>query len=193
MAYDAQRGVTVLYGGSGGVGQPDSDEAWEWNGRRWRLGGRGGPPGRSFQAMAYDSKRQRVLLFGGRGGGSELSAWDGRAWTILATDGPARRDHHAAAYDAARDRFIVFGGVGYDSAGTPSGLLRDLWEWDGTGWDRRASASDPARFGMPAFAYDMARRTVILHGGSGGAPGRNRGTWAWDGIAWTEVHADTDR
>ena len=187
MVFDERRGVVVLYGGSRNGGQPDSGETWEWDGRTWRLAAGEGPAGRSFHAMAYDSKRHRTLHFGGRDGTSELSAWDGRSWMTLATDGPPRRDHHTVAYDEARDRFIVFGGGGYDSSGGSSGLSREHWEFDGSRWHRIHAPDAPFRFGMAAFVYDRTRKVVLLHGGSGGAPGRNRGTWTWDGSEWREV------
>jgi hypothetical protein len=78
--------------------------------------------------MTYDSVRQRVVLFGGLGGGSsrlnDTWEWDGQAWTQVADTGPAPRSGYAMTYDSRRQRVVLFGGL----AGT---ALNDTWEWKG--------------------------------------------------------------
>jgi len=81
MAYDAARGVTILFGGRGIPGiQRDT---WEWDGRRWaRMETRGGPSARRFHAMAYDAARAGAVLFGGNDGDGEVG--DTWAWRPVA-------------------------------------------------------------------------------------------------------------
>lgn len=70
IAYDSARGVTVLFGGLRFplIGLEDySNDTWEWNGTAWTRLNIVGPSARAEMAMAYDSIRQRVVLFGGRG------------------------------------------------------------------------------------------------------------------------------
>src|SRR5690242_3040459 len=55
MAYDAGRGVTVLFGG--GDSNTNNSETWEWNGGAWTRRYRGGPSPRFGHAMAYDAAR----------------------------------------------------------------------------------------------------------------------------------------
>jgi hypothetical protein len=59
-----------------------------------------GPSSRAFLAVAYDSNRRRVVLFGG----SRIQAdtffgdpweWDGSYWTQMDDIGPAPRSGHA--------------------------------------------------------------------------------------------------
>ena len=57
--------------------------------------------------MAYDSKRDRTVLFGGLMNPSLGNVvppwtyeWDGSTWSRVATSGPPRRDSAAAVYDA---------------------------------------------------------------------------------------------
>src|SRR5207247_10197698 len=40
---------------------------WEWDGKHWTQRQDIGPAARAFAALAYDSTRQRVVLFGGSG------------------------------------------------------------------------------------------------------------------------------
>ena len=76
------------------------------------------PTPRSDHAMAYDSARQRVVLFGGDLGYSgyfgETWEWDGANWTQVSSGGPSARSRHAMAYDSARQRVVLFGGYGGD-------------------------------------------------------------------------------
>ena len=78
MAYDASRLRTVLFGGAdeqaGHLG-----DTWEWDGTDWSgiATGSASPPARSFHAMAYDSKRSRVVVFGGFGDSGALGdTWE---------------------------------------------------------------------------------------------------------------------
>src|SRR5437868_5501888 len=73
MAYDAARGVTVLFGGSGGG---YNDETWEWNGTTWNQRAVPGPSPRAGHTMAYDAARGVTVLFGGYNG----SAYNGETW-----------------------------------------------------------------------------------------------------------------
>lgn len=83
MAFDAARGVTVLFGGS--AGSQMFNDTWSWNGETWTQQAGESPAPRALHAMAYDMRRERVMLFGGilRWGGArsaELWEWDGRIW-----------------------------------------------------------------------------------------------------------------
>ncbi|MBN1607496.1 MAG: hypothetical protein JW940_12735 [Polyangiaceae bacterium] len=140
------------------------------------------PPARAGHAMAYDTARQRVVLFGGGDGGwlGDTWEWDGGAWTqCTPATSPPKRHSHAMAYDAARKRVILFGGV---QLSTPY-ILADTWEWDGNTWLQRTPAvSPPARFGH-AMAYDSARQHTVLFAG---VRGTADDTWAWDGNIWSQ-------
>jgi hypothetical protein len=72
MEYDRARERTVLFGGvterphpSGGVITETVGDTWEWDGKRWVQSHDMGPDPRCYHAMAYDSARKRMILFGG--------------------------------------------------------------------------------------------------------------------------------
>ena len=69
-------------------GGDDAAETWTFDGARWTQYKVSGPPARTVAAMAYDSARQRVVLFGGNtrhgvppyGYDNDTWEWDGRRW-----------------------------------------------------------------------------------------------------------------
>ena len=66
MAYDASRGVTMLFGGYTSDTIHQNAQTWEWNGSSWTdRTSTGGPTARYSHAMAYDGAHAVSLLFGG--------------------------------------------------------------------------------------------------------------------------------
>ncbi len=139
------------------------------------------PDARTLAAIAYDSARRRVVMFGGQAGSFTLgdtAEWDGRRWsrpTELTT--PSIRSGHAIAYDSHRHQLVMFGG------GTS-----ETWERAADGvWRLRSSAvHPPATFGA-TMVYDASRRRVVLFGGNDDV------TWTWDGSTWTALAAPMPR
>ena len=94
------------------------------------------PLPRERAGVAYDARRDRVMVFGGfalngTGGGStfgDLAEWDpaSGAWQTCPPTGaaPAARTNAAFAYDRARDVLVLFGGDTSDNA-----AATDIWEW----------------------------------------------------------------
>jgi hypothetical protein len=114
IAYDIVRQRTVLYGGYAGSNQ--EQDTWEWDGVDWVQRAATTPAipnGRRRHTMAYDSVRQRVILFGGSSSGQQDDTveWDGAAWTVQApATSPPARENHSMAFDSTRQRMVLFGG-----------------------------------------------------------------------------------
>ena len=141
------------------------------------------PTAREAHALAFDSARGKVVLFGGRGTDlkdrNDTWEWDGNAWKELhPTSSPPPRSYHSLAYDGARGKVVLFGGSGNGNR------LDDTWEWDGTDWTPRSPASKPSARERHSLAYDGARETTVLFGGYASV-GHLNDTWEWDGTAWT--------
>jgi hypothetical protein len=182
MAYDAARGNMVTFGGQMQSGPilTFSKETWTWDGRRWTMADSAtGPSGLVHHAMAYDARRQRVVLYGGatadRHAAGDTWEWDGARWTRVATDGPGPRVGHRMAYDPARGVTVLFGGAS-DST---------TWTWDGKTWVRYA-VDAPAPRSVHAMAYDARKGRVVLFGGSSGGEHLSD-LWEWDGQHWHEI------
>ncbi len=142
-------------------------------------------------AMAYDSARGRVMMFGGKLASGEFSSdlweWDGIAWILRpSTVLPPRRSDHALAYDSSRQRLVLFGGFG---GTTPYSRLADTWEWDSSSWTEVGSASSPSARISHAMVYDPVRRRTVLFGGDGISIFAD--TWEWDGAVWARLTPST--
>ena len=147
----------------------------------WQRPTVGGPSERSGHALAFDTARESLVLFGGRAG-SMLSAqtweWSQESWTLRAAGGgPAPRERHTLAYDSVRSRTVLFGGMG--GAG---GAMGDTWEWNGSAWAQRNGSGPTPRYSA-ASDFDSGRGVLVVFGGRGGSD--NGDTWEWDGSAWS--------
>ncbi len=190
MAYDAARGVTVLFGGRSPSNPISDGETWEWDGTNWTQRTPAiSPSPRAGHAMAYDSVRQVTVLFGGitPSGGflGDTWEWDGSAWSLRSTGGPEARYATAMAFDSARGVTVLFGG---QAPFTCCSLQHrnDTWEWDGSAWTPRGSGGPSPRI-APAMAYDSARGVAVLFGGAAGDsinPVQFQETWEWNGTSW---------
>jgi hypothetical protein len=183
MAFDAQRGVTVLFGGVGAAG--DNGETWEWNGTQWIQYGSGDLSARTGGAMVYDQGRGVSVLFGGYSNAvvSTLygETWErsGTTWAQRIVPGPSPRHSLGMVYDRGRGVTVLFGG--YDSTQP----LGDTWEWDGSAWSLRSIDGPSARWAH-SMAYDLARGVTVLSGGITGNGLPNAETWEWNGNTWTQ-------
>lgn len=181
MAFDMTRGNVVLWGGTEVTTGQKKRDMWQWNGSAWtQISAGNGPAARDGHAMATDSIRNKVILFGGvdtsvRG---DTWQWDGQAWTQVSSTGPSARNLHAMCFDSDRGVMVLFGGSGQNS---------DTWEWNGTTWTRVATVG-PAPRSMHQMVYDRFRRKTVLFGGALNAGGvANNETWEWNGQAWTMI------
>ncbi|MBI3844779.1 MAG: IPT/TIG domain-containing protein [Planctomycetes bacterium] len=170
FAFDAARGKAILFGGVG-PGNSLADfrsDTWEWDGATWvQRAPMTVPPARAYGSMAYDSFRQRLVMFGGFNGlGMMLDTWewDGNDWTpIVPLFTPSARDEYALAFDRDNRVILLFGG--YDG----SSFLGDTWQWNGADWSEFTpggpSRRPPVRLAA-SMAYDESCGTVVLFGGS---------------------------
>jgi len=77
MVFDRTRGRTLLFGGSTAViGGVVFGDMWSWNGRAWARVDAHGPLPRTGHRMAYDSARDRVVLFGGSSVVATIDTWE---------------------------------------------------------------------------------------------------------------------
>lgn len=195
MAYDAKRKRIVLVLGQDPIYASPIEggnvELWELDPVAvvWRKAMTSfAPRSRGAFALAYDSRRGSVVLFGGHPGViglnlRDLWEWDGGAarWidrtpSPLPAIWPDARIWHRLAYSAARGRIVLFGGMSANA---------DTWEWDGvTGlWQVYRDPTPPTWSGPPVWpaaregsdlGYDPARGAVLLFGGR-----FRRDIWEW--------------
>ena len=177
MAYDEQNGVGVLFGGRGVIDPAialivASGETWYWAQNQWaQQFPQHQPPARSEQAMTYDSKRGRVVMFSGRKESTVLRGdhefhndtwvWQNGDWHLLETEhAPSGRVMHSMAYDRDRDRIVLFGGYDNPNVTEVREPLKDTWEFDGTDWVQVSTTGPDAA--KPLLTYDQARHETLM-------------------------------
>jgi formylglycine-generating enzyme len=136
--YDSWRGRLVLFAGGG---ETVSDDLFEWDGARWHESSvYPRPSSRAGAALAYDTQRGMVVLFGGdtaANGGAKLvnDTWtyDGESWEqSFPVSAPTPRKNAHMKYDPRRGRVVLYGG---DDGGEGAD---DMWVWDGATWNQLA-------------------------------------------------------
>ncbi len=153
------------------------------------------PEPRTGHQLAYDSARQRILMFGGQSGDaaigypSTLWAWDGARWTCLSADGPPGRVDATLVNDPDRGVIVLYGGR--RRSGEQTTVLHDTWEWNGRQWDLRDTIGPGRREHMVA-AFDTRTHSVVLHGGGAGDTALDD-TWRWSGTRWTQMETRVTR
>lgn len=190
FVYDEARENCVVFGGRPVDDRGSSfDDTGIWSGETWvpvaaEYGRRGNVTG------AFDSQRQRTVVYGGTDGLSFFAdTWefDGSGWTRYMAPSPGFRSGSGLAYDSRRNVTVLFGGS--------HGLSwkDELWEWDGASWVQGCTAAPcsvaprPAARANAAFVYDAARGVSLLFGGGRDGQAYDD-TWSWDGERWQELH-----
>lgn len=197
--YDAANNYAYIFGGYGDGKLPGANDSGAHqdsmmrlelpNGRvpRWRDVGHqnqstGMPLKREATSFASDTKRKRLILFGGLNGDFFLNdVWvadiqdDGSnpVWQQLCSPtscgtAPAARWGGTAIYDEVNDRFVIFGG-----RQDPSTMYNDVWALslgDNPQWTQLApSGTAPAARWGHATAYDKANNRMIIFSGQVGS------------------------
>jgi hypothetical protein len=169
----------------------------------WRVITSASSPGnRVYAAVAYDTKRQRAILFGGKsywkiGGQEEYESstweWDGQDWhEVTPLVSPPGRVNHEMIYDEERGEVLMYSGQ------NQNGILTDLWAWDGENWRQLCPVCNPEGRIFHKMFYDFEKKAVFLYGGYGDGPDRGYGEggnieelWSWNGTCWTNFPVST--
>jgi hypothetical protein len=175
MAYDANNGKVVLFGGeSAGTVLNDT---WVFNGSTWTsVAGPAGMPARKYPSMAYDAINHEVVLVGGQSqaslGVSGTWAFHGKAWThVKVASGPAPLALSMPA-TAENGSALFFGGI------LPNGnFVKALWEFNSGAWHQLVYPHGPSVRMAGGLVYDPADGYMLEFGGVN-ALGWLGDTWA---------------
>ncbi len=184
MVYDNTRQKVMLFGGRNTTSF--FNDLWEWDSQNqsapWTNVTPPGlkPSARYGHAMAYDSNRDKIVLFGGRDTSTKNDTWEwdpatGNWSEITLATSPSARMYHGMAYDPGLGQMVLYGG-------TPStGALGDTWEWDGDPthpWVYKTTEiclqpPPPDAYGTcPRFDFGMtyngAEGAIVMFGGTDG-------------------------
>jgi hypothetical protein len=164
-------------------------QVWSFQtGREWMQVVTGNAPlPRGGHAMAYDSNRNKVVLFGGYDGVTcldETWEYDSSGWVQrFPANKPLPRLEPAMAFDSLNNVTVLFGGLLEAGNDNPQYFSNETWLWDGSDWQQAYPANSPsARWGA-AMVYDDDRNVAVLFGGW--ITYGSYDTWEWDGADWT--------
>jgi catechol 2,3-dioxygenase-like lactoylglutathione lyase family enzyme len=174
-----------MYGGMRDRGEHRDSTLWAWDGMQWSALGDGAPGARSGLILASDSRRGRVLLYGGQNRSAQFDdtwEWRNGRWSRLATAGPGARHMTAGVFDPVHQQLVLFGGYSVER----QVMLGDTWVFDGSAWRQSAAEGPPARAGH-VVGFDPAQGQVILMGGADAQGRPFADSWSWDGSSWTRL------
>jgi hypothetical protein len=186
MAYDEGRQRTVVVGGQASADALSTD-TWERDGTRWTRIAASVPGGRAHFALAYDTVRKEVVMFGGIDLKYRVHN-DTSGWPDLAQAGRRRPSGAFAPSNGVRP------GLGDDRplrrprGREPVQAAGRHLDWNGSSWTQSDSTGPPPR-SLGLMASDAGQgRVVLFRGGSfdGKRATRFKDMWAWDG-RWIEV------
>ena len=142
---------------------------WLWNGNQWILLRRETYPAPRYgHMMVYDSARDRVVLFAGKASDRFLEdtwEWDGLEWHKMSPrDNPGKRIFAGMVFNTDTGKTILYGGEYTDRWGDTF-LKDDVWQWDGTNWERIDDWVLPGKRSRHGMVYDPNRSAVVVYGG----------------------------
>ncbi len=199
-AFDPGSGKTFVFGGWDMQSTNNRNDLWSWDPSTgaWAqlvTGTEAGIPSvRSWASMIFDGAHARFEIIAGQVNYSESSkgmygvvgsndVWELDPSTLtfvsrgVGYQGPVGRAYHAMASDPTTGKVYVFGGVDPIFKGD---MLSDLWEWDGSKWTKVGTDPGPGGRLDAALAYDPARQSLILFGGTSWSSAQiSNETWEW--------------
>lgn len=141
------------------------------------------PPVLGSYAIAADTQRGRVVLFGGYTGAGysqDTWEWDGLVWLLRQpTNIPSARENAAMAYDESRGLTVLYGGR--IAAGS---FIAETWAWDGSDWTQSGAIVPTTGIYSASMAYDPTRSRVVMNTVASRAVMDLQEFWSFDGIAW---------
>jgi hypothetical protein len=200
MAFDATRGVAVIYGGYGALGNNNTGylrDTWEWDGIGWiQRFPPHDPERRTGQKLVFDTNRNMVLLVGGSGyvpPNNEVWGYDGNDWMLLSASSPDGPPSNAipeyAVFDSARAKIIFITSV----PPAQNGNFSATWEFDSATltWALAASSGTTIGYYGSAFAYDSVRHNAVGQWYIYPNSFSSAATWTWNGAAWANTGVPT--
>lgn len=199
IVYDSESDRIIMFGGFDFSRFKLVDEVWvyDYNSDEWinMPQSHVHPQARNFHGMVYDSKADRVVVWGdwqrNYTAATDESVWtydfNTNAWQEFKhkKDGPAVRDYITLAYDEKADKIIMYGGYDYGNDET--------WIYDLNThmWQQMQPTIHPgviSRYGM-VYVKDV-NRTILFGGQDGVTQFVYKGdTWSFNSKAdrWTDI------
>jgi len=172
LAYDSESDRVILFGGLKMTTGRYVNETWafDFNANTWtEMKPKTSPPGRNYPGMTYNSKADRVLVWGGLNVSGnkpvDESMWaydfNANTWVEMKPGNdpyPAGRDAPQMVYNAKADRTILYGG-------TRGRIETWAYDYNTNTWTLMKPAANPGSLYGHGMAYSPLADRVILFGG----------------------------
>jgi hypothetical protein len=169
IAYDPVGRQAFVFGGADDSGLRGDLWAFSFDRQTWsQVKAGGNPTGRAYHTMIFDSKRRRLVVFGGAAPGNVNDTWAfdiaAGLWQQLSPSGtlPEKRHGQSAIYDAAHDRMVVSHGF------IDGGRTNTTWALDfaTNSWNNiTPSGTKPLQRCLHHAAYDARNSQMYIYGG----------------------------
>ena len=217
MVYDSESDVVIMFGGAlHRDSNPLSDDSWyfndtwsyDYNTNTWtNMTYTSYPLNYYFDAVAYDSESDRVIVYGGTkeadayldptGGRYTDETWsydyNTNTWdNITPSVSPSPRTGSSMVYDSKNDLIILFGGYTHLQR---TEIDHETWSFDYNTktWTELDPEGDLERRAY-SMAYDSESEKVVLFGGNTGDDPYTflDDTWVfdYDALTWTQMTKD---
>jgi galactose oxidase-like protein/Kelch motif protein len=135
------------------------------------------PSARAYHTAVYDAVNQRMIVYGGTGGGAfgyddvhflNFPTSTSFVWSTPAIGArPIRRSQHAAIYDPLGSNMMIFGGFDQEAIPDGSSLNDETWGFTQSPetWSRLSPGTPGLRMGHSAI-YDSASRRMVTWSGA---------------------------
>lgn len=182
MVYDAYNKQVLMFGGNPVLFGDDYrvpilfNDLWAFKNEEWhKIETSESPHPRSEASMAYDKKRNKVVLFGGiyfnekrkivRLG--DIWEFDGKEWIEIHPIGstPLPRSGAVMVYDDLREKVLLIGG--HLTLKSQENFQGPVWEWDGKSWNT-VDVKNLNLIYNPSVAYNSIENYCLLFGGWNG-------------------------
>ena len=202
IVYDSESDRIIMFGGLDIKKFLLVDETWayDFNTNTWtNMEPRIHPKSRNFHDMAYDTKADRVILWGGdlNGQANKNAVWvydyNTNTWEEHKrrdANAPELRYYMNLEYDEKADKSIMYGGYSYGN--------NETWIYDlnTNTWQQMQPEDNPGAISRHAMVYVKDVNKTILFGGQDGVTQfqyKNE-TWGYDlkHNKWTKLSPDSD-
>lgn len=197
MAYDAESDRVILFGGASaeraGSGITLTDTwAYDFNTDSWtEMKPSISPPDEWYQAITYDAKSDRVLMWWGS---PDKSVWaydfNTNTWTENepVEQPPTTGRFGALVYDSESDRSILYGGGHFEGSDTTDETW--VYDYNANTWTKMEPSGVPGELTSHSMVYNPTLDLVVLFGGRVGSGDTfSAETWTYDlnSDTWTNV------
>ncbi|HEY6239034.1 MAG TPA: hypothetical protein VIZ68_07620, partial [Thermoplasmata archaeon] len=197
MAWDAQDGYMVLFGGYDSSTATAYNDTWTFVGGQWApLNPVTSPPTRWRGSMANDPVDGYVVLFGGTDSTTlklykDTWSFSAGAWTDLTstvTGNPPVKLRQEMVWDSADQYIVMFGGcTSVACTGSGTGQTDTLTYVNKT-WTLLSPAIKPSGRAYEGITYDVSQGYVLMFGGVAYATNTaTHDTWEFLNGTWTDL------